>query len=488
MKPILLFLTLVSLTALIDSSHAAPTTAKVVLLRGKAMVLRTSSKKAVVLKQGDRIGQGETVATGEKSFLKLLYVDGTQMNLGPSSRIKIEQNSDRSKAGIVKLIGRKIRTKVSKDLLKRQERDNTKLFIQTKTAAMGVRGTDFDVIYNRTNGVTSLVTYEGIVAFARSTASEFARTVPREALSDSNTVIVQRGEYSGTVPKRATASLPVKISPVQFQALRQGSDRAGIDTPANVSNENQRLQNPLPPGVDARLLQADASRFESRIEAIVGPESIRDLKERVSIDREKDRPPPEGVNDGSSNYAPPAGGLVDLKTGIYVSPPPGSAFDKNAGVYIPPPTVGTVNPRTGEYTPPKGIELHPTKGFVASVNNKTNRGNRNSTDQRTDNPNDGALPPGTAPGEGGANDYYGGAEFAPPPTDLNFDVLGDGVVPPPGGFDGPGNFGLPPATDGPIDDPYCPDCDQQNPNQNNSGNEQNGITPKNTLIIRVNAT
>jgi hypothetical protein len=62
--------------------------------------------------------------------------------------------------------------------------------------------------------------------------------------------------------------------------------------------------------------------------------------------------------------APPAGGFVDMMTGLYLPPPPGSAFDANTGVFMPPPTMGGIDPKTGGFMPPQGFMLDPIKGFM----------------------------------------------------------------------------------------------------------------------------
>ena len=52
----------------------------------------------------------------------------------------------KKKAGILNLIKGKLRSKVTKDYMNMSDKEKSKLFIVTKTAAMGVRGTEFQVI------------------------------------------------------------------------------------------------------------------------------------------------------------------------------------------------------------------------------------------------------------------------------------------------------------------------------------------------------
>ena len=71
--------------------------------------------------------------------------------------------------GLISLVNGKIRSQVSKDVLARAKDggDDTKLYIRTKSAAMGIRGTDLQVVFNPENNMTSLVTFEGEVVMAQ---------------------------------------------------------------------------------------------------------------------------------------------------------------------------------------------------------------------------------------------------------------------------------------------------------------------------------
>jgi hypothetical protein len=65
-----------------------------------------------------------------------------------------------------------------------------------------------------------------------------------------------------------------------------------------------------------------------------------------------------------ANSPPPAGGFLDLTTGLYVPPPPGSEFDPNTGVFIPPSSLGTFDPSTGQYQAPVGFQLDSSGQFI----------------------------------------------------------------------------------------------------------------------------
>ena len=72
------------------------------------------------------------------------------------------------KTGFISLIKGKLRTKVIKKGTKlTKDKSSNSLFIKTNTASLGVRGTDFQVVYNAKNKVTSLLTYEGEVQISK---------------------------------------------------------------------------------------------------------------------------------------------------------------------------------------------------------------------------------------------------------------------------------------------------------------------------------
>ena len=72
------------------------------------------------------------------------------------------------KTGLISLIKGKLRTKVIKKGTKlTKDKSSHSLFIKTNTASLGVRGTDFQVVYNAKNKVTSLLTYEGEVQISK---------------------------------------------------------------------------------------------------------------------------------------------------------------------------------------------------------------------------------------------------------------------------------------------------------------------------------
>ena len=120
--------------------------------KGSAIVVNVDGSK-VELKKGQWIEQGSVVKTQKRSFVKLSFIDKSTVNVGPSSEMKIERFSN-DEAGVLNVISGKIRSKVSKNYLK-MKKGQSKLFVKSKSAVMGIRGTDFVFSTNKKTGASN---------------------------------------------------------------------------------------------------------------------------------------------------------------------------------------------------------------------------------------------------------------------------------------------------------------------------------------------
>ncbi len=449
-------------------TNAADGVAKVIILKGNVQATNNDGS-TVKLKKGMWLKEGAVVVTQAKSFAKLLFIDKSSMNVGPNSEMKIKE-FPKSDAGIIQLMKGQIRSKVTKDYMNMKDKNKSKLFIKTKTAAMGVRGTDFQVNYNPINEATSLVTFEGNVVMAQLTnLGDMAVTQNNleQVVSSDQAVSVKKGQYSGASPKTPRATVPIKISPVQLNTL-QATEVPGVSAAeANSEGEGSKagpknapppppknFRNVIPPGVDAKAFSNEAKEIEGAMAETVGKAVVQEVKQEIAREVATiDAPPPEGmVNPATGEIAPPAGGFIDLGTAQYVPPPPGSQFDPNAGVFIPPPSLGTVDPETGGFknehydlTPdgkfvPKPVEV------VADAGGPNERGPASEGENGAAGPEgeEGAKgPKGNAPkGDGPVADNKGapgpegagGPNGAPPPGSEGGPI---GAAPPPGEFGAP---------------------------------------------------
>lgn len=349
-------------------SADSPNVAKVIILKGQVEELRLGLNP-IRLKKGDWVKEGSLLRAGDRSFVKLLFIDKSQMNLGANSEVNIME-FPKNKAGIINLIKGKVRSKVTKNYMDIDE-SGSKLFIKTKTAAMGVRGTDFQVIYNPRNSVTSLVTFEGTVAMTKIDSalkeSQINQRMLEANLNRKEAVLVRQGQYSGSLPNQSRVSEPVKISPSQLESLKN-LDPSVSDSgeekrkPASVETKTKIVRSIVPKGLDPKkVAEVNSGTLEKALTDGVGAKATVKVVENTQTRIETTRsagPPPEGFIDRATGaFAPPAGGFVDEKTGLYVPPSEGSSFDPNAGVYIPAPDVGSVDSETGAYVPPEGFKL-----------------------------------------------------------------------------------------------------------------------------------
>src|SRR6187200_2126673 len=84
--------------------------AVVKLLRGDVDILTLG--KTMKLKADDWVEEGAVVKTSGKSFVKLVFIDKSQMNVGPNSEMKIENFSGKD-SGVIELVKGKIRSQVT---------------------------------------------------------------------------------------------------------------------------------------------------------------------------------------------------------------------------------------------------------------------------------------------------------------------------------------------------------------------------------------
>lgn len=358
----LLSLSLLSLSFLMSlnaRASLAPNIASVVKIRGTVTKLLPGRLEASVVMADDKFPEDTSIVTGPKSFIKIKFIDNSELNMGPDSKIVISEMSADS-VGIISLLKGRIRTEVQK-AINPVEQTNNKFYIRTRTAAMGVRGTDFQTIYNPDNRMTSLLTYKGAVAIAKideSTHKRFEegtttiervdkdhapeiKQIPERpmlekemlvyVLNNANTVVVPPGQNSFTSNALKKSSLPVKISPLQLNALYKNQD------------------------------------FEEK--SIVNLKSGLDVKNpKLEITAAPQVAPVDGLfNAKSGDFAPRAGGFIDQQTGLYIAPDASAQFDDKNGVYSAQKT-GNFDADTGDYFAPKGLILDAKRGFILEKN------------------------------------------------------------------------------------------------------------------------
>lgn len=148
-------------------SEAAPlreeAVAKVQIVKGQ---LQRISKigDTELLKEGSMVFSSDTVRTSQDGGCKIqLLKDGSVITLGPATQIiasDMKKNSENPSTLDVSY-GR-VRSLISKS-----NAGKIKLILKTRSATMGVRGTEFETSVNPQTGTTSNLTFDGEVAMAK---------------------------------------------------------------------------------------------------------------------------------------------------------------------------------------------------------------------------------------------------------------------------------------------------------------------------------
>jgi hypothetical protein len=142
---------------------------------------------------------GEIVRTTAEGRAKILFEDGTVLNLGGDTRLKLtrflyDPSGDRT--GLVELLRGAIRTWVTR--LRRQQ---SRFEVQTPTAVAGVRGTDYALI--ETEAGAQIVVYDGVV---------HVRAADQNVVGE---CVAQRGMACEVFPGRALG--PAGPAPLELQ-------------------------------------------------------------------------------------------------------------------------------------------------------------------------------------------------------------------------------------------------------------------------------
>ena len=142
------------LLSTLNQANANPNAATITSVEGDVKIFSNPSKEAAgpapralfegeyftvtAAKSGDTIEKGNILRTSPGAKAKVVYENGDSFNVGSATayRIKWEDDAAKGKTEVAMMYG-KIRGVVSK------EGPRSRLFIKTKSAVMGVRGTDF---------------------------------------------------------------------------------------------------------------------------------------------------------------------------------------------------------------------------------------------------------------------------------------------------------------------------------------------------------
>ncbi|WP_412462643.1 hypothetical protein [Halobacteriovorax sp. RT-2-6] len=334
-----------------------------------SLVSKNGSRQIDATKISQEIGlsQDTLIITEDNSYARLVNDRGDTIFIGPNSKVTIELiNATEGDfislhAGLVRIMAKKQR--------KVREGRFDRVFVRTNSALVGLENSDSLILYNIYNNVTGALTFTGKANMKRVNRSHkfsagerlvFRRSVKEQKIKfkfrtnnelqnfsmEINEVLfgdnlkdvstVSRGQYSATFHDSRPVSMPVKINPLQLSRL--------------YSN---RL-------LDMTVYSEDTDSDDFNIAPYPLVSNLMKPAEQVSSYRGQ-------YSANQRRYAPKAGGLIDLVSGIYIPPEKDATFNEEYRVYEAR-EIGRINGSNGNFIAPKNLTLDPNRGFVV-VNN-----------------------------------------------------------------------------------------------------------------------
>lgn len=272
--------TLIIITGLFFSSVFANNIARVKALRGevKALGLDLSTRD---LKKSDWLLEGETIITAKRSFVRLNFIDDSNVNIGPSSKVKVEQFK-KDAPGVLSVVTGKIRAQVSKDYLKMQK-NKSKLFVRSSNAVMGIRGTDFLFSTNSKTKNTVAVLFEGSVVFNRLDSKDTLNINKYESIVNRGQSI-KPGQLS-SVSGSQKVMKPKSLNKAQFLNLKNNktisqNNRSAV--PSGLSSKVVSSSDTSKAGINKRSELTNGAVINLKSGKVIDNASLRDGGEVTS--------------------------------------------------------------------------------------------------------------------------------------------------------------------------------------------------------------
>ena len=222
---------------------------KVVTLQGKVLVRnQNSSDPLKPLKLGDSVTEGSMINTSSDGSVKLLMRDKTLLDLGPSTLFKIDEYQINTQAkdrqADVSIDYGKMRALVSKKM-----GNKSKFKVRTRSATMGVRGTEFVVLSNLDSPPNApqskgsgqnRISKQGVTSSDQAPAREQTEIIVKEGRVDVQSSGSNAKPVALTKGTRAKLTAP-QINPVGSPLTQQGTSRRKLasspDAPPQIQVE-----------------------------------------------------------------------------------------------------------------------------------------------------------------------------------------------------------------------------------------------------------
>jgi hypothetical protein len=277
-------LALIALWVSIPAYAAYPSQlAKVESIEGAKTALLQSGIKLRDVSVGERVRVGERIRTDAKTKVTLSYPDGSLLVIYPNSDLEIEKPKDGVQSN--QLRGGDVQGSIEKvPPPKDGSQTKVKFIIRTKTAVMGVRGTEFVVGYNAVSGLSSFHTLTGTVEVASS---------PAQLLGGSG-VAVSGGQFVSATETGISAIQPFNTSTF-LAALESSAGSAAASAAAGAAMDG--VGNAAVSGVTSVLPDARSSTSASppapppKLPPPPAPAPLPPaVAEKNAADAEKERP------------------------------------------------------------------------------------------------------------------------------------------------------------------------------------------------------
>lgn len=327
-------------------------TATVVKIKGSATKLLPGANQATLVTEGDQLIADSSILTGTKSFILLKFIDNTTISVGAESKIILSEMSKDAPV-IVSILKGRVRAEAQKQF-----------YIRTRTAAIGAQASDFQVLYNPDNRVTSLITYKGSTAMGK--IDETTHRKLELQISDKTTVVTRDGDNRTpvltTVPgmpltEKEEINRVLKINPV-------------VVLSGQTSMSSDALKRPTQPTrfSPVQMIALFRNReLEDKNILNARPGSLA-IPEKATAFSAAQTAPLEGFyNPKTGEFAPRAGGWVDQHSGLYVAPNESSSLNGSHFVYVSD-SNGSFDTDTGQYLAPAGLTLESKHGFILEKN------------------------------------------------------------------------------------------------------------------------